>query len=326
LKKNKLKKLLIISVLFLLLCDLYSQPVPSIEENIPFLVTFGKDGDVTWGDDDFSQVFFVVIPDKFLKPFYIRVFDPDCGGMHDELKGEANTKTTFSIIGGKCAYTHSDSKNIDPLGNYKCGNLLAMKTFGNDPKFDNKWYTFGPFNPSEGEYVEDFQGYVFKIVVDGVSGDDGNLYRLFISTSNKENIPIEGCNAFTYEYTFRLYDEPGNISHIYPYIDDKVISVKISNFDWDNDGVMRIISVAKNGIQIEISGEGEWKHQILPVVAEERGTSFDLQFVKTKYIKNNNVVVYITNQYGELLPFYVSPIGGIPQYKGKIRAVKIKKQ
>ncbi|MCX7953966.1 MAG: hypothetical protein N3A01_02120 [Bacteroidales bacterium] len=317
--------LIIIIITFLKLYDIKSQPIPSIEENIPFLVTFGKDGDVKWGDDDFVQIFFVVIPVKFIQPFYIRIFDPDCGGQFDELKAEFNTKTSFSIYGGKGAYTNPDSKNIDPVGNYKAGNLLTTKSFGIDTKYDNNWYSFGPFNPSEGELVSDFQGYVFKIVIEGISGDDGNLYRMFISTSNKENTPIEGCNAFTYEYTFRLYDDANNISHIYPYIDDKVISVKISNFDWDNDGIIRVISVAKNGIQLEASSEGDWKSQILPVIQEERNTSFDVQFVKTKYIKNNNVVVYVTNQYGELLPFYVSPIGGIPKYKGKIKPIKIKK-
>jgi hypothetical protein len=30
------------------------------------------------------------------------------------------------------------------------------------------------------------------------------------------------------------------------------------------------------------------------------------------------MVLYVTNQYGELLPFYASPIGGIPKFKYKI--------
>ncbi|NMD01285.1 MAG: hypothetical protein GYA62_16405, partial [Bacteroidales bacterium] len=116
------------------------------------------------------------------------------------------------------------------------------------------------------------------------------------------------------------------ISHIYPYIDDKVVSVKITNFDWDNDGMIRVISVAKNGVKVDVSGEGDWKSTTLPVVAEEKNTSFDIQFVKKNPIKNNNVVIYVTNQYGELLPFYVSPIGGIPKYKANVKATQIKKK
>jgi hypothetical protein len=30
------------------------------------------------------------------------------------------------------------------------------------------------------------------------------------------------------------------------------------------------------------------------------------------------MVFYITNQYGELMPFYTVPIGGVPKYKYKI--------
>ena len=70
-----------------------------------------------------------------------------------------------------------------PTGNYKSGNLLGSKSFGDQPAYDQKWYTFGPFNPSEGEYVAMFDGYVFKVICDGIEGDDGNLYRYFLSTN-----------------------------------------------------------------------------------------------------------------------------------------------
>jgi len=120
----------------------FSQPIPTTEENIPFLVTFGGQSETKWGDDDFCQVFFVLIPTNYIQPFYIRVFDPDCGGQFDEAKGPFNTKTSFSIYGGKGCYTDPDSKNTDPKGNYKAGNLLATKTFADESKYDNNWYTF----------------------------------------------------------------------------------------------------------------------------------------------------------------------------------------
>lgn len=319
-----MNKLLILCFLISLLLKSYGQPIPTAEENIPYLVTFGGQSDTKWGDDDFCQVFFILVPTNYIQPFYIRVFDPDCVGQLDEPKGPYNTKTAFSLYGGKGCYTDPDSKNTDPKGNFKAGNLLTTKTFGNDLKYDNKWYSFGPFNPSEGEMVPEFGGHIFKFIIQGLSGDDGNLYRIFVSTKKDENKAIEGGNAFTYEYTFRMHDNPSNISHIYPYIDDKVISIKISNFDWDNDGKIRVISVAKNGIKVNISSEGDWKSTVLPVVKDEKNTSFDIQFVKEQAIKNNNVVVYVTNQYGEQLPFYVSPIGGIPKYKAKIKVMPSK--
>ena len=35
--------------------EIFGQAVPGKDENIPFLVTFGKIGDTSWGDDDFSS-------------------------------------------------------------------------------------------------------------------------------------------------------------------------------------------------------------------------------------------------------------------------------
>jgi len=304
------------------------QSIPTAEENIPYLVTFGGQSDPKWGDDDFCEIFFMVVPTSQVEPVYIRIYDPDCGGEIDELKGTFDTKTSFSVYWGNGCISNSDAKNIDPKGNYKSGNLLATKTFDNNAKYDKNWFTFGPFNPTEGELSTDYGGYVFKIIAQGVSGDDGNLYRYFLSTKPGENKAVEGSNAFTFEYTFRMYDNVNNVSHIYPYADKNVISIKIFNFDWDNDGVIRIISVAKNGLSAKVSTEGNWETITLPIVAEEKNTSLDIQFLKNRAlsIKNNNVVIYVTNQYEQMLPFYVSPIGGIPKFKGKIIVTPINKK
>lgn len=307
-----------------------AQPIPSAEENIPFLVTFGGNSEKKWGDDDFCQIFFITIPTNQLKPFYLRVYDPDCGGDLDEPKGNFDTKTTFSVYGGLGCFSDTSNQKTDPdpQGKYKSGNLLASKTFAENIKYDKDWYTFGPFNPTEGELDQRYGGYIFKVIAQGISGDDGNLYRYYISTLPEENKEVEGSNAFTYEYTFRMHDNANNISHIYPYVDDQATAVKISNFDWDNDGLIRIISVAKNGLLAKVSKEGNWEYSSFKVVTEEKNTSLDIQFIKNKTanIKNNNVVIFVTNQYGQLLKFFVSPIGGIPKFKGKVIATQIKKK
>jgi len=176
-----------------------AQPVPAGDENIPYLMTFGSDAETSWGDDDFSQTFFFLIPKDFNQPVYIRVYDPDVGGTIDELNGTFDTRTTFSVYGGRECYTDPDAKETSPTGNYKSGNLLASKSFGVQAAYDNNWYTFGPFNPSEGEFVDQWEGYVLKVIAEGVTGDDGNLYRYYLSTKEDQNVPVEGGNAFAYE-------------------------------------------------------------------------------------------------------------------------------
>jgi hypothetical protein len=314
-----LRRFLFVVILFSSF-QLFAQSVPAIDENIPHLVTFGSEGDHAWGDHDYCQVIFFSIPEDFTKPIYIRVYDPDICGMADEQKGDWNTKIRYSIYGGSGACSIEDARRINKQGNYKSGTLFVSKIFSNNDRYDQKWYTFGPINPTEGEYLPDYGGYVFKVIVEGVSGDDGNLYQLYLSSQHSDNQPVEGAFAFYFKYKFRLHDDVNEVSHIYPFIDDKVLAVKQTNFDWDNDGFVRIISVAKNGELLRTSGDNNWKESRHEIHPSEKNTSFDIQIIKNKAarIKNNNVMIFLENQYGELMPFYSVPIGGIPKYKYSI--------
>ncbi len=314
-----MRRIFILTYLFICALGLFGQPVPDIKENIPFLVTFSKDAERSWGDDDYCQTFFFTIPEDFKEPVYLRVFDPDCGGDHDEDNEGFNSLTRFSVYGGLGCISNEDARSTEPVGEYKSGNLLATRAFGSKEKYNDSWYTFGPFNPGEGELSPKYGGYVFKIICEGIKGNDGNLYRYFMSTKPQENVEVEGGNAFTFEYTFRLHSDPWQTSHVYPYIDDEVISLQQSNFDWDSDGFIKIFSVATLGENLKTSADDEWSQSTYKIKDKERGKSLDIQFTKNDKLKvnNNNVVFYVTNQYGELLPFYAVPIGGYPKYEGK---------
>jgi hypothetical protein len=300
---------------------LFSQSAPAFDENIPYLMTFGGNAVTSWGDDDFCQVFYCIVPPSQTDPVYVRIYDPDTGGDLDELKGEFNTLVIYSIYGGNDCWSDTTAQVLNKTGNYKSGYLLASKSFGADQRYDKKWYTFGPFNPSEGKNVEKLGGRVFKVIAQGISGDDGNIYKYFLSTSPAENVPVEGGNFFTYKYHFRFSDDKKHVCQIYPFVDDKTISIQVSNFDWDNDGTIRIFSVAKNGIFCDVSGEDNWIVREFPIVAEEKNSTVEIQFTKnqTVQVRNNNVVIVVMNQYGISMPFYVVPIGGVPVYSPKIR-------
>ena len=305
----------------------FTQPVPSKDENIPFLVTFGKEGKISWGDDHFYQIWFFTIPKDFKQQLYIRVFDPDCGGENDEIQGEFNTKTMFSVFGGKGVdpEINEESRGLERGTNYKKGNLLASRVFGNEAKYDNKYYSFGPFNPTDGDFDVKWNSYIFKIVCEGISGDDGNLYRYFLSRDPNNNLAIEGANAFTYEYTFRMWNNFKSVAHIYPYIDTGIVSIKQKNFDWDNDGQILVVSRYKQGIEVPISNEANTVESKIPIESAEVNSSLDFQFHKRQgeLVKNNNVVISLQNQRGDALKFYSSPIGGVPVYIPKTTHTKI---
>ena len=324
-----MKNFIVLIILLLTTLNVQGQAVPSEEENIPFLMTFGNKADTSWGDDDFSQVFFFVVPENYKGMVFIRVFDPDVGGMHDERNGAFDTKMQYSVYGGKEAYTHPDAQGTDPVGNYKSGTLLDTKTFGVDAKYDNNWYTFGPFNPTAGEYCPNDGGYIFKVICDGIAGDDGNTYRYFMSTSANSNVPIEGGFAFAFEYSFRMHDNPKEVSHIYPYIDHECTRIQQSNFDWDDDGNIRVTSEVRLEQPCLVSGDNVWAVSVLAIKEEEKGKSLDFQLVKKQTgrpITNNNVVISFRNQRGDLMKFYPSPIGGIPKFKPKAGYRKPTKQ
>lgn len=299
------------------------QSVPAEDENIPYLVTFGADGETSWGDDDFSQVFFFSIPETYQDPVYIRVYDPDTGGQADEKKGNFNTKTTFTIYGGKGCITEEDARGTDPIGEYNSGNVLASQSFTTSDDYDEAWYTFGPFNPTSGELSEEYGGYIIKIIAEGASGDDGNLYKYYLSTGSTGNVAVEGANAFTFEYTFRLHDDPAEVSHVYPYVDELTISVKQSNYDWDYDGDLKFVSNSRHAVHLTKSGNGNWGSSEHDILATEKESSLDVQFHKDDEDPkdNNNIGFFITNQYGEFLPFYTIPIGGIPKPPASINLI-----
>ena len=76
---------------------------------------------------------------------------------------------------------------------------------------------------------------------------------------------------------------------------------------------------------VKMSNDGDWIESEHDIVANELNTSLDVQMIKTSDSDNNNVVFFITNQYGESLPFYTVPIGGVPKYRAKIGVKKFQK-
>ena len=129
---------IIIVLLFVFVQNATSQLVPSKFENVSFLLTFGKESTPAWGDDDHVQIHFFVIPKSETRPVYIRVFDPSTSGQFDTKNGEFNTRTIFTIYGGKGAYSQKEARSINPKRNYDKGRIIDRKVFYNEKEYCNK--------------------------------------------------------------------------------------------------------------------------------------------------------------------------------------------
>lgn len=320
-QNNVLFKSVLLYIFMLSSVTPFAQGVPSSQENIESLITFGINSDHSWGDDDFSQTVFFSIPKNQTSPFYIRIYDPETYGEHDEMNAGWDTKMKYSVYGGKDAYTNKDARNVNPIGNYKSGILIESKVFGSEPAMDKKWISLGPFNPKQGEFVSDFDSYVFKVIIDGQKGDDGNVYKLFLSVKNNDNVPMDGANAFAFEYSVRLLSIGQSVSHVYPYADNLVSAFKIRIFDFDKDGQVKLYSSVKNGHPVQVSADNEWSISTHDIKTEERNKCLDLQILKKGEYKND-IVLYITNEYDIPVPFFAAPLGGVPRYKYNLRISK----
>ena len=319
--KKVINKILLFTIIFQLLYIITNaQPVPSLEENIDFLVTFSKDADSTYGDDDHIQIHFVVIPTNISHSIHIKVFDPNIGGFHDQINESFNSKTKFSIYGGREAYSNKDAQSINPENNYLSGIMLKSKIFDNSPEFDNRWYTFGPFNPQEGEFSKKHNAYIFKIVVEGLEGDDGNMYRYFISSSLIQLKPVESANCFTYELCFRPKNIKNEVAHLFPFIKKNTTSIKQYNFDYDNEGNIRLTSINKKSHHLKSSGDGTWDFSKHAITQKEINTSLDIHFISSEEFAND-ITFYITNKNNQVLPIFSAPKNGFPKYQYKINVI-----
>lgn len=200
-----------ISVLLILTSwiSLYSQ-VPDPGECM--LVTSGNMISAEYGVDISSQTVFFTTPRNLDVPFYVRTFDPDCGGAFDHSCGLWETNMVFEVYGGKGAISETDARQKDNAGNYRSGILLSRALFARESEVDGKWVSFGPFTAEMGEQVADHPGYTFfKVIIEGRTGDDRNCYHFFISREENSNIQIPNARLFEYRRLF-LHGDSINIA------------------------------------------------------------------------------------------------------------------
>ena len=299
-KNRQMKTILSLLIIVASALTIFAQSIPGVDQNIPFLVTCGSDSE-DGGDDDNSQCIFVTIPENGPDEFFIRVYDPGCGGKHDIPSNAFNTQTRFEIFGGTGCLSSPAATETSPVGDYKAGTLLLEKTFENQAEFDDKYFSFGPIRKTVGEYDEDKGMYAFKIIIEARNGgNDCNLYSLFISTENSQNKPIEGCFAFMYEQCFVLPNNPDQVSYLYPAIPEGADYFLMNNFDFDNDGEITIFTTTGRKKSIKVSGDQEWIRDDFDIRDVEGPGSLEICITKSKERSFRNNIVVVNTRYKDV--------------------------
>lgn len=170
------------------------------------LITYGPRADAREGDDRFYQVLRIDVPKNYAKPLFVRIYDADCGGDLDQAKSVFDTTTRMRIFGGPGSTRDSDLRSVllDPNARGR-GTVLANTTFGASPALDQKWHMLAKLSAADGDIVGDRAR--FKLVVEGLEGNDGNAFDVEISAAPDQSVPIAGVDLLSFAPTLRLNDD-----------------------------------------------------------------------------------------------------------------------
>jgi len=183
-------------ILLFMAISVFGQPYPESADAADkrMLVTFGGMSGDQYAEAYMVQSVYFALPEHRKEPFFVRLFDPDCGGELDLIEGHWETNTLFEIYGGEGCLTFPSASDRP------AGKLLDKNVYARESLVDHQWVSLGPFTATDGESVDEYPGYVFfRLFIRGRTGDDGNLFSVFLSESDNENLPLHGGTVFQFK-------------------------------------------------------------------------------------------------------------------------------
>lgn len=297
-KKGENMRFKFVVFLAALLCAFQLQ-AQSVDVNF---VTFGKECPTSWGDDDFNSVYFVEL-EQSAGQFYLWVFDPETGGSYDEINNGFNTETKFAVYGGQGAFSNENARSVNPAAGLSSGILLDQKIYSTDSQLDGKWELWGPYKYLQGEII-DGKSY-FKITVEGISGNDGNVYNLFVSGNSSQRTALSGARLFTNELTIRYPIESGkDIEYSILPKRDSYNTITMYVFDADNLIGTSVLFSSGRSVPLNGSPNDQWSSTIIDPRANEQNSPWKIQMASETRggIRNNDLVFYAEYEDGTPLP------------------------
>jgi len=198
----------------------------------PPLVTFGPDAERPYDQGGYqAQLIFFEVPSGTLSlsdTLYVRVFDADTGELSDVREGDNfDTTIRYTLYGLTGTYQVPEaSAPRPPIAGLDSGSPLFTETVGVSPTLNLRWSPLlGPFSVAQGELVAD--RYLFKLAVEGVSGDDGNRYRVALSTLTDTNTVPGGVRMFAFSWTLAVTET--DPPYLYPFVREGMTTFRQSN-------------------------------------------------------------------------------------------------
>ena len=265
------------SVLLALLLSVSAAEAQEGAAERPLSVTYGPKALAQEGDDDHREVILLSVPEPTSDRLYVRVFDPDLGGDYDLIYGKPDTEARYMVYGRGDA-------------------LLMTRSFGADPAADGKWATLGDLDPADGEVVGGRR--VFRLVVDGVGGDDANLFTATVSLRDHRNLEPAGLEVLAERPTVRMPDKR-SLAELRFRVPAEAQSLTIRNFDAAN-GEVTFVSAFRTQA-LAASGQGDWKASTVRLDPEERGALAAILFAGGEEVPNDATFT-VTDESGRAVP------------------------
>ena len=190
----------------------------------------------------------------------------------DRLYGSYDTTITYTLRGYTNTYTDSNARSHNPnVVGINSGTLLTQTVIGADATYHDNWnLVFGPYPASAGELVGGSR--VFKLAVEGASGNDANVYNVTLSITSTTNTAPAGSSVFAYAWTFPLTS--GASQWLYPYVAAGTSAFEQHNWDMDGDGTVTLHTPMRDGIAATVSGDNSEASSSETVQAYEDGATW----------------------------------------------------
>ncbi|QIS94692.1 PKD domain-containing protein [Nitratireductor mangrovi] len=247
----------------------------------PYLVTFGSDAVRQEGDHDFSQLLRFSVPADAGR-VYVRVFDADTGGAHDEMQGSAGTNVRFSLYGDG-AQTRLWRDDDGVVQETVIGEALGAMEFGADKEADDRWLTlFAADAESGSEEAGGRRGFI--VAVEGLAGNDGNVFDIAVSSEDGSNRAPDGLSLYTYMPTFQV-PRGREMAELRLELPEGASSLAVENFDAAGG---RLAFAGRFRSQaIAASGKSEWKRETIALEPGEAGGIASLTAANGSEIPND---------------------------------------
>lgn len=252
------------------------------------LVTFGPEAAPGKGDDDYSEELFLRVPSDLTGPLDVQLFDPDVGGSEDEPNGNWNTRTRFTLFGGAGAARTGG------------GERLAEAVFGEDPGLDGRWRRLARIDPRQGDADGDVS--VFRLLVQGVSGDDGNLYDIQVrAAGDAQERPATGVEILDVRPALAVPPDPTRFAEARLQVPVGTRALSIRGFDLDRArALLEMPFVAAKTLRS--SGDARWQQDEIEIPADASPPAAAV-LIRGGRTLFNDLVLEVADQDGRPLAF-----------------------